>query len=167
MSTSSCLGPRARAGRKCRYVLYMVSLFIRCTMRCEILAQPAGSSALCLEYRVSWVRVPPEVANFYDCLGCAVLLCLVCLFDLACFFLPSFSHLSLKHVHVVQTVISRTFFTNIFKTIHSLILMSSLPDIILCRWQRRRRKKSRRRWRRKRSESHGSRFSSRRPPLSL
>ena len=25
-----------------------------------------------------------------DCLGCAVLLCLVCLFDLACFFLPSF-----------------------------------------------------------------------------
>ena len=24
-----------------------------------------------------------------DCLGCAVLLCLVCLFDLACFFLPS------------------------------------------------------------------------------
>ena len=29
-----------------------------------------------------------------DCLGCAVLLCLVCLFDLACFFLPS--HLSFK-----------------------------------------------------------------------
>ena len=30
-----------------------------------------------------------------DCLGCAVLLCLVCLFDLACFFLSSFciSHL--------------------------------------------------------------------------
>ena len=26
-----------------------------------------------------------------DCLGCAVLLCLVCLFDLACFFLSSFS----------------------------------------------------------------------------
>ena len=24
-----------------------------------------------------------------DCLGCAVLLCLVCLFDLACFFLSS------------------------------------------------------------------------------
>ena len=31
-----------------------------------------------------------------DCLGCAVLLCLVCLFDLACFFLPSFSSL-IKH----------------------------------------------------------------------
>ena len=28
-----------------------------------------------------------------DCLGCAVLLCLVCLFDLACFFLSSFSSL--------------------------------------------------------------------------
>ena len=26
-----------------------------------------------------------------DCLGCAVLLCFVCLFDLACFFLCSFS----------------------------------------------------------------------------
>ena len=41
--------------------------------------------ALCLECRVSWVRVPPEVAHFSrksDCLGCAVLLCL---FDLACF----------------------------------------------------------------------------------
>ena len=29
----------------------------------------------------------------YACLGCAMLLCLVCLFDLACFFLPSFSSL--------------------------------------------------------------------------
>ena len=28
-----------------------------------------------------------------DCLGCAVLLCLVCLFHLACFFLSSFSSL--------------------------------------------------------------------------
>ena len=28
-----------------------------------------------------------------DCLGCAVLLCHVCLFDLACFFLSSFSSL--------------------------------------------------------------------------
>ena len=34
-----------------------------------------------------------------ECLGCAVLLCLVCLFDLACasFFLPS--HLSFKNMH--------------------------------------------------------------------
>ena len=56
--------------------------------------------ALCLECRVSWVRVPPEAPLFFrksDCLGCAVLLCLVCLFvclfDLACFFLSSFSSL--------------------------------------------------------------------------
>ena len=45
---------------------------------------------------VSWVRVPPEAAHFSrksDFLGCAVLLCLVCLFDLACFFLSSFSSL--------------------------------------------------------------------------
>ena len=46
--------------------------------------------ALCLECRVSWVRVPPGKS---DCLGCAVLLCLACLFDLACFFLSSFSSL--------------------------------------------------------------------------
>ena len=48
----------------------MVSLFIRCTMRCEIWAQPAelpcsDGRALCLEYRVSWVRVPPEAAHFF------------------------------------------------------------------------------------------------------
>ena len=35
-----------------------------------------------------------------DCLGCAVSIALpCCLFDLACCFLSSFSHLSLKHVH--------------------------------------------------------------------
>ena len=50
-------------------------------------------SLFILEYRVSWVRVPPEAARKSDCLGCAVLLCLVCLFDLACFFLSSFSSL--------------------------------------------------------------------------
>ena len=33
-----------------------------------------------------------------DCLGCAVLLCLVCLTLLASFFFPS--HLSLKHVYI-------------------------------------------------------------------
>ena len=33
-----------------------------------------------------------------DCLGCAVLLCLVCLFDLACFFLSS--HLSFKNMYI-------------------------------------------------------------------
>ena len=43
-------------------------------MRCEIWAQPAElprssvGRALCLEYRVSWVRVPPE-AVFFTALG--------------------------------------------------------------------------------------------------
>ena len=61
--------------------------------------------ALCLEYRVSWVRVPPEAAHFFsrksDCLGYAVLLCLVCLFALACFFLSSFT--SLIYIHLPCT----------------------------------------------------------------
>ena len=34
-----------------------------------------------------------------DCLGCAVLLCLVRLFDLACFFLSSFSSL-IQNMHI-------------------------------------------------------------------
>ena len=34
-----------------------------------------------------------------DCLGCAELLCLVCLFDLACFFLSSFSSL-IKNMYI-------------------------------------------------------------------
>ena len=63
-----------------------------CTCRlCTCLGSSVGR-AFCLEYRVSWVRVPPEAAHFSrksDCLGCAVLLCLVCLFDVACFFLSS------------------------------------------------------------------------------
>ena len=33
-----------------------------------------------------------------DCLGCAVLLCLFCLFDLSCFFLSSFSSLIYTHI---------------------------------------------------------------------
>ena len=40
--------------------------------------------------------VPPGQLIFSrksDCLGCAVLLCLVCLFDFACFFLSSLSSL--------------------------------------------------------------------------
>ena len=51
----------------------------------------------CLEYRVSWVRVPPEAAHL-TALG--VLCCFalfVCLTLLSSFFLPS--HLSLKHVY--------------------------------------------------------------------
>ena len=50
---------------------------------------------------MSWVRVPPEAARKSDCLGCAVLLCLVCLALLASFFLPS--HLSFKNMYIVYT----------------------------------------------------------------
>ena len=39
-----------------------------------------------------------------DYLGCAVLLCLVCLFDLARFYLSS--NLSLKYVYTLQTRLS-------------------------------------------------------------
>ena len=45
----------------------IVSLFFRCTMRCEIWAQPAelpSGRVLCLECRVSWVGVPPRAAHF-------------------------------------------------------------------------------------------------------
>ena len=38
-----------------------------------------------------------------DCLGCAVLLFLVCLFDLACFFLSSLIY---KHACILQLVTS-------------------------------------------------------------
>ena len=61
---------------------------------CKTTCKCTCGRALCLEYRVSCVRVPPEAAHLSDCLGCAVLLCLVCLFDLSCFFLSSFSSLN-------------------------------------------------------------------------
>ena len=87
-----------------------------CTMRCEIWAQPAelrlscvGSSvgrALCLEYIVSWVRVPPEAAHFFlgKVTALGVLCCFalfVCLTLLASFFLPS--HLSFKNMYSICT----------------------------------------------------------------
>ena len=51
-----------------------------------------------------------SVITFYMFFGCVhactctwvCCVALPCLFDLACFFLPYFSHLSLKHVHVVE-----------------------------------------------------------------
>ena len=47
-----------------------------------------------------YIHVPGQLffLRDSDCLGCSVLLRLVCLTLLASFFLPS--HLSLKHVHV-------------------------------------------------------------------
>ena len=53
---------------------------------------------------MSWVRVPPEAAHISlesDCLGCAVLLCLiVCLTLLASFFLPSLISHQNMYIHV-------------------------------------------------------------------
>ena len=69
-----------------------------------------GSSvgrALCLEYRVSWVRVPPEAAHFFlgKVTALGVLCCFalfVCLTLLASFFLPS--HLSFKNMYLQEGV---------------------------------------------------------------
>ena len=54
----------------------------------------------------SWVRVPPEAAHFsIDCLGCAVLLCLVaCLTLIASFFLPSHLSLKLMYIHACTCI---------------------------------------------------------------
>ena len=65
-----------------------------------------GSSvgrALCLEYKVSWVRVPPVVAHFFlgKVTALGVLYCFalfVCLTLLASLFLPS--HLSFKNMYM-------------------------------------------------------------------
>ena len=51
-----------------------------------------------------------------DCLGCAVLPCLVCLTLLAFFFLPS--HLSLKHVHVHVCTLSSVLIS--LKHVHNI-----------------------------------------------
>ena len=56
-----------------------------------------------------------------DCIGCAVLLSLVCLFELACFFLPSSS---LQHVYIIH---------NIYNYIHLLSYYASYYTIQWCR----------------------------------
>ena len=91
------------------HVELIVSLFIRCTLRCEIWAQPAelpwwlGRSVV--EYSVCsveccWFESHPRQLFFLkksDCLGCAVLLCLaVCLTLLV--FLPSFLNVYMQYV---------------------------------------------------------------------
>ena len=47
-----------------------------------------------------YIYYAAALLHVHVCLGCAVLLCLVCLFDLACFFLSSFSSLIKKHVYM-------------------------------------------------------------------
>ena len=91
--------PPVRIGVNGSYTLFLLPLYhalltvhVHVSISLYIVHVPSqlsclGSSVgrtLCLEYIVSW---------FFHCLGCAVLLCLVCLFDLACFFLSSFSSL--------------------------------------------------------------------------
>ena len=71
-------------------------------MRCQ---RQLSGRALCLECRVTWVKVPPEAAHFYfgKVTALGVLRCFalfVCLTLLASFFLPS--HLSLKHVSFIN-----------------------------------------------------------------
>ena len=86
------------------YAKLTISLFIRCTGRFGPSQLSCFGSSV-VERSVKSVEYHgfeshPRQLIFLrksDCLGCAVLLCLVCLFDLACFFLPSSS---LKHVHV-------------------------------------------------------------------
>ena len=68
-----------------------------------------------MEYGVSWVRVPPEAAHFFYCLGCAVLLCLVCLFDLAC--LLSF-FLLISHLGYAKRVLASCAMGRVFICIH-------------------------------------------------
>ena len=60
----------------------------------------SASRALCLEYRVSWVQVPPEAAHFL--LGKVTALGVLCCFALfVCLtLLASFFHLSFKNMYV-------------------------------------------------------------------
>ena len=73
--------------------------------------------ALCLECRVSWVRVPPEVVHFFlgkvTALGVCYVALPCCLFDLACFFLPSFSSLIKTCIMIVIIVYDIIMYYNI------------------------------------------------------
>ena len=78
------------------------------TLYIHVFYQKNGSSvgrALCLECRVSWVRVPPEAAQRK-----VIALGVLCCFALfvACFFLPSFSSPIKTYVHTY--VSTYTFF---------------------------------------------------------
>ena len=60
-----------------------------CLFLWKLLHVAAMSECVCLACIIFHLHVHVKS----DCLGCAVLLCLACLFDLACFFLSSFSSL--------------------------------------------------------------------------
>ena len=85
--------------------MYMYVHVRTCTCTCTymymyIYASKQHSLLFVAEHKSSCICMYTRGSSFFsrksDCLGCAVLLCLVCLFDLACFFLSS---LILKHVH--------------------------------------------------------------------
>ena len=71
-----------------------------------VLSKPSGPKSVSLHTLCTCTMHIHVYVHVCDCLGCAVLLCLVCLFDLACFFLSSPFHLSFKnmylHVHQEQ-----------------------------------------------------------------
>ena len=75
------LAPHARTGVTRSYLIYVLLIYT-CTIH-------EYQRYMYNVHRVSWVRVPPKAAHFLgkrDCLGCAVLLCLVvCLTLLASF----------------------------------------------------------------------------------
>ena len=77
---------------------------------------------VCLEYRVSWVRVPPE-AGKVTALGMLCCFALfVCLTLLTSFFLPS--HLSFKNMYVCCTALMRP---NQVETVLSAVAYSLVP----------------------------------------
>ena len=79
-------------------------------------------------YRVSWVRVPPEAALFSWEKGLPWVCCvaLPCLLDLACFFLSSFSHLSLKHV-IAESFIHVSYMEHV----HVVMLLHFCPPLVV------------------------------------
>ena len=64
-----------------------------------------------------------------DCLGCAVLLCLVCLFDLACFFLSSFSSL-IKNMYMYMYLSNAVVSANRHVMFHALVALKLLVSLI-------------------------------------
>ena len=59
------------------------------------------------------VSLPKQCSTIYMymyCLGCAVLLCLVCLFDLACFFLSSLIYIAIHSSIVLILIMNNNYY---------------------------------------------------------
>ena len=87
----------------------------------------------CIECRV-FESHPMQLIFLWksDCLGCAVLLCLVCLFDLACFFLPSFSSLIKNMYAYVHEYMHMYMYTCICTCIHVYTYMHVYMYTCIC-----------------------------------